>query len=101
MTPPLDGTNLIGITRDAVLTIASDLDIPVREQTIAREMLYTADEVFFTGTASEVTPIRSIDRIEVGAGSVGEVTRAVQARFLQTVRGEVDDVHGWLTPVGT
>lgn len=99
MTPPLDGTNLIGITRDAVLIIAGDLGIPVREQSIAREMLYTSDEVFVTGTASEVTPIRSIDRIPVGPGSVGEITRAVQTRFLQIVRGELDDPRGWRTPV--
>ena len=99
MTPPLDGTNLVGITRDAVLTIAAELDIPVREQSIAREMLYTSDEVFLTGTASEVTPIRTIDRIPVGTGTVGEVTRNVQTFFLQIVRGEVADTRGWLTPV--
>lgn len=98
LTPPLDGTNLVGITRDAVLTIAGDLGIPVTEQLIAREMLYTADEVFFSGTATEVTPIRSVDKIAVGSGRVGEVTRAIQQRFLQIVRGENDD-HDWLTPV--
>lgn len=99
MTPPLDGTNLIGITRDAVLTIAADLGIPSREQIIAREMLYTADEAFFSGTATEVTPIRSIDKIAVGTGLVGDVTRALQQRFLAIVRGEIADDHGWRTPV--
>ena len=86
----LDGTNLVGITRDAVMTIAGELDIPVREQSIAREMLNTSDEVFFTGTASEVTPIRSIDRIPVGPGTVGPITKAIQSRFLQIVRGELE-----------
>jgi branched-chain amino acid aminotransferase len=99
MTPPLDGTNLIGITRDAVLTIAADLGIPSREQIIAREMLYTADEAFFSGTATEVTPIRSVDKIAVGTGLVGDVTRAIQQRFLAIVRGELADDHGWRTPV--
>ena len=99
ITPPLDGTNLAGITRDSVLTLAGDLDIPVREQVVSREMLYTADELFFTGTASEVTPVRSVDKIAVGSGTVGEITRALQQRYLQTVRGEVTDTHGWLTKV--
>ncbi len=99
MTPPLDGTNLVGITRDALLTLAEDLGIPVREALIAREMLYTADEVFLCGTASEVTPVRSIDRIAVGAGVVGPLTRALQDRFLATVRGTHPDEHAWLTPV--
>jgi branched-chain amino acid aminotransferase len=99
LTPPLDGTNLIGITRDAVLTIANDLGIEARETAIAREMLYTADEAFLTGTASEVTPIRSVDRIPVGDGRVGERTRAIQRRYLAIARGEVDDAHSWLTPI--
>ena len=99
VTPASDGTWLWGITRDAVITIAGDLGIPVRHQAIPREMLYLADELFFTGTASEVTPIRSVDKIEVGTGQRGEITRAIQERFLATVRGEVEDQHGWLTPV--
>jgi branched-chain amino acid aminotransferase len=99
MTPPIDGTNLIGITRDAVLAIATDLGIPSREQIIAREMLYTADEAFFSGTATEVTPIRSIDKIAVGTGLVGDVTRAIQQRFRAIVRGEIADDYGWRTPV--
>jgi branched-chain amino acid aminotransferase len=99
ITPATDGTSLVGITRDAVITLAADLGIPVREQTVPREMLYAADELFFTGTASEVTPIRSVDRIEVGAGRAGEVTRALQERYLKTARGELEDQHGWLTLV--
>jgi branched-chain amino acid aminotransferase len=99
ITPFLDGTSLAGITRDAVLTLAEDLGIPVREQHVPREGLYTADELFFTGTATEVTPIRSVDRILVGDGTAGPVTLALQERFMAVVTGEADDVHGWLTPV--
>ena len=100
ITPALDGTSLSGITQDSVVTLAQDLDIPVRRQAVAREMLYVADELFFTGTASEVTPIRSVDRITIGEGKAGPVTKRLQQRFLAVARGEVDDVHGWLTPVG-
>ena len=99
VTPVLDGTNLVGITPHTVVTIAADLGIPVREQPVPREALYTADELFFTGTASEVTPIRSVGRVQVGAGRGGRITRALQQRYMQTVRGEVPDAHGWLTPV--
>jgi len=100
ITPFLDGTSLAGITRTAVIAIAGDLGYPVREQDVPRESLYTADELFFTGTASEVTPIRSVDRIAVGSGKAGPVTMAIQRRFMQTVRGEVEDTRGWLTAVG-
>jgi branched-chain amino acid aminotransferase len=100
LTPFLDGTNLTGITRDTVIHIARDLGFQVREGLVAREALYTADELFFTGTASEVTPIRSVDKIPVGEGMAGPVTLAIQQRFLQTVKGEVPDERGWLTPVG-
>ena len=99
ITPFLDGTSLSGITRDAVMTIARDLGYAVREQDVPRESLYTTDELFFTGTASEVTPIRSVDRIDVGEGKAGPVTLAIQKRFLATVKGEVEDSHGWLTHV--
>ncbi|MCG6955792.1 MAG: branched-chain amino acid transaminase [Gemmatimonadetes bacterium] len=99
ITPFLDGSSLAGITRDAVLRIAADLGYPVREQYVPRESLYTADELFFTGTASEVTPIRSVDRIPVGAGSAGAVTMAIQKRFMETVRGEREDARAWLTLV--
>jgi branched-chain amino acid aminotransferase len=98
-TPSLDGTNLNGITRDSILKIAEDLGIPTREGGVPRETLYLADELFFTGTASEVTPIRSVDRIQIGEGRMGPVTRAIQQRFLDTVRGRVPDTHGWLTHV--
>ncbi len=97
--PALDGTSLSGITQDSVLTLANDLGIPVRRQAVSREMLYTADELFFTGPASEVTPIRSVDRITVGEGKAGPVTKQLQQRFLAVARGEVEDVHGWLTLV--
>lgn len=97
ITPFLDGTSLAGITRDAVLTIAADLGYPTREQHVPRESLYVADELFFTGTATEVTPVRSVDRIEVGAGRAGPVTLAIQRRFLEVVRGETEDTYGWLT----
>jgi len=100
ITPFLDGTSLAGITRTAVLAIADDLGYPVREQDVPRESLYTADELFFTGTASEVTPIRSVDRVPVGRGRAGPVTLAIQKRFMETVRGEVEDARGWLTYVG-
>ena len=99
ITPALDGTSLSGITQDSVLTLASDLGIPVQRQAVSREMLYAADELFFTGTASEVTPIRSVDRITVGEGKAGPVTKRLQQRFLAVARGEVKDVHGWLTLV--
>ena len=99
ITPFLDGTSLSGITRDAIITIAQDLGYVVREQDVPRESLYTADEMFFTGTASEVTPIRSVDRVPVGEGKAGPVTREIQGRFLQTVKGEVPDTKGWLTAV--
>jgi branched-chain amino acid aminotransferase len=99
LTSPLDGTNLHGITRASVLTLAGDLGIPVREVPIPRELLYVADEAFFTGTAAEVTPIRSVDRITVGDGKRGEVTRLLQERFLGIARGEADDTHGWRASV--
>lgn len=99
ITPVIDGSLLAGITRDSVLAIARDLGIAVRQQPVPREMLYTADELFFSGTAAEVTPIRSVDRIAVGAGGRGPVTRAVQERFLDIAHGRVPDPQGWLTPV--
>jgi len=99
LTPFLDGTNLTGITRDSVILIAKDLGIGVREGLVAREALYTADELFFTGTASEVTPIRSVDKISIGEGKAGPVTLAIQRRFMEIVRGEVPDTAGWLDVV--
>ena len=97
--PAIDGTFLLGITRDSLMQVARDLGIPVKEQAVPREMLYTADEVFFCGTAAEVTPVRSVDRLPVGDGKPGPVTMALQERFFAIVGGEVPDTHGWLTPV--
>jgi len=97
-TPPLGACVLPGITRDSVMQIATDLGITVKEQPIVREMLYVADEVFFTGTASEVTPIRSIDKIDIGAGTRGRVTEVLQREFFAIIGGEREDKHGWLTP---
>ena len=99
VTPQLDGSLLRGVTRDAIIKMAADLGIEVQERPVPREDLYTADEVFFTGTATEVTPIRSVDRITVGEGKAGPVTKAVQKRFLGIAKGTEEDLHGWLTPV--
>ena len=96
VTPAVDGSFLSGITRDTVIALAAELDIPVREQAIPRETLYMADEMFLTGTASEVVPVRSVDRTPVGTGKAGPITRRLQKRFLEIVRGEVADTRGWL-----
>jgi len=96
-TPPLGSSVLPGITRDSVITLAHESGITVIEQIIAREMLYIADEVFFTGTAAEITPIRSVDRIVVGAGKPGPITKKLQERFLSIVEGRAEDKYGWLT----
>ncbi len=95
-TPPLATSILSGITRDAVKTIAHDLGYEVKEMTITREMLYLADELFFTGTAAEVTPIRSVDRISVGSGTRGPITKAIQQRFFDITAGRYPDEHNWL-----
>jgi branched-chain amino acid aminotransferase len=99
-TAPLSSGILQGITRDSVMRIARDLGVEVREGTIPREILYIADELFFSGTAAELTPIRSVDRIQVGTGKPGPVTRAIQEQFLGIATGKIDDRYGWLTPVG-
>jgi branched-chain amino acid aminotransferase len=98
-TPSLTCSILQGITRDTILTLARDLGLEVREQSIPREFLYMADEAFFCGTAVEITPIRSIDKIGVGTGRRGPATEALQARFFGIVSGEQTDTHHWLTPV--
>jgi branched-chain amino acid aminotransferase len=98
-TPPLGASVLPGITRDAILTLARGLGIPVSEQLIPREMLYIADEVFFSGTAAEITPIRSIDRITIGAGRRGPVAEQLQQEFFGVIQGARPDTHNWLTPV--
>lgn len=99
LTPPLAGTILPGITRDSIMTLARDAGYQVVEQQIAREMLYIADEVFLTGTAAEVTPIRSVDRIPVGKGSRGPVTERLQSEFFSLLKGDREDRYGWLTPL--
>jgi branched-chain amino acid aminotransferase len=99
MTAPLGNSVLPGITRDTIIQLAGDLGIPVVEQMLPREMLYIADEVFFTGTAAEVTPIRSVDKITVGSGAPGPITKALQKEFFAIVKGDTSDRHGWLTPV--
>ncbi len=100
-TPPLSASILGGVTRRCVMALAEDLGIPVREELISRERLYLADEAFFTGTAAEITPIRSVDGIPVGEGVRGPITRRLQEEFFGIVRGEIPDRHGWLTPVST
>ena len=99
ITPIIDGTSLSGITRQSVLQIAEYMGLPVREQLVPREMLYASDELFFTGTASEVTPIRSVDHIPIGAGSAGPMTLQIQKRFLDIASGRGADQWGWLTHV--
>jgi branched-chain amino acid aminotransferase len=98
-TPPVSSAILAGITRDAAITIARHLGYEVREQVLPREILYVADELFFTGTAAEMTPIRSVDRRVVGDGKRGPVTRAIQERFFAIARGQAEDRWGWLSYV--
>ncbi len=95
LTPQLDGTFLPGITRDAVMKLAKDEGIEVREQPLARETVYIADELFFTGTAAEITPIKSVDRIAVGDGKVGRITKLIQDKLLGIARGKYEDPYGW------
>lgn len=96
ITPSTTDSVLQGITRDAVMTLARDLGIPIREQGIPREMLYVADEIFLTGTAAEITPVRSVDRITVGSGVRGPVTTALQNAFFGLFNGRTTDKWGWL-----
>lgn len=98
-TPPVSSSILPGITRNSILRLAEDAGYPIRREAIPRGMLYTCDEAFFTGTAVEVAPIRSVDRITVGDGKPGPVTRRLMQEFLGITRGEVADRYGWLAPV--
>jgi branched-chain amino acid aminotransferase len=98
-TPPLSASVLPGITRDSIITLAQDHGFQVKEQDLPREMLYIADEVFFVGTAAEITPIRSVDKIQIGVGRRGPVTTAIQQAFFDYINGVVPDRHGWLMPV--
>jgi branched-chain amino acid aminotransferase len=98
-TPTLGSSILAGITRDCIITLARDLGYTVTETVVPREALYIADEVFVVGTAAEVTPIRSIDKIKIGSGRRGPVTEALQRAFFDVINGEAPDTHGWLTYV--
>jgi len=98
-TPPLGSSILGGVTRDAAITIARDLGYDLREQAMTREMLYLADEIFFTGTAAEITPVRSVDRLPVGDGKRGPITQAIQGVFFGIIEDDMPDKWGWLTPV--
>ena len=95
-TPSLNSSNLRGITRDSIIKVAKDLGYEVIEETITRERLYLADEVFFTGTAAEVTPIRSIDGKTIGIGKRGPVAEKIQSTFFDIVEGKIEDKFGWL-----
>jgi branched-chain amino acid aminotransferase len=99
LTAPLGNSVLPGITRDSVIRIAKDLKVPVVEQVIPREMLYIADEVFFCGTAAEITPIRSVDKIKVGKGHTGPITKAIRDEFYGIINGTESDPYHWFTPV--
>ena len=96
-TPPVGASILMGVTRECVLTLARDLGIDIREQFFPREMLYLADEIFFTGTAVEISPVRSVDRIQVGDGAPGPITRKLQDAFFGILHGKTADAHGWMT----
>jgi branched-chain amino acid aminotransferase len=98
-TTPLANSVLNGITRSSILTLAKQLGIPVIEQSLPREILYICDEAFFTGTAAEVTHLRSVDRILIGDGSMGPITKALHDEFFGIVNGTRPDRHNWLTPV--
>ena len=98
-TAPLSAGILQGITRDSVVTIARDLGVQIREQVLPREFLYVADELFFCGTAAEITPIRSVDRIPIGEGKPGPLTQRIQREYLGIAKGRIADRHNWLTPV--
>jgi branched-chain amino acid aminotransferase len=98
-TPPISSSLLSGLTRDAVITLAGDMNLEIRQEPIPREMLYISDEVFLTGTAAEVTPVRSVDKIVVGNGCRGEITRKIQDAFFDVVNGENEDHNKWLTSV--
>jgi branched-chain amino acid aminotransferase len=99
ITPPFSASTLPGITRMTVLELANELGIAHEEKTVPREMMYAAEEMFFTGTAAEITPVRSVDRIPVGKGKRGPITARIQKAFFDVVEGNVPDRHGWLTPV--
>lgn len=96
-TPPVSSSLLGGITRDSIIQMARDMGLEVKEEQMPREMLYIADEAFLTGTAAEVSPVRSVDKITVGAGKRGEITKKLQDKFFDVVNAKCEDEHGWLT----
>ncbi|TES94342.1 MAG: branched-chain amino acid transaminase, partial [Candidatus Cloacimonadota bacterium] len=99
ITPPLGSTILPGITRDSVITICRKMGIELIEDMFLREFLYIADELFFTGSAAEVTPIRSVDKIKIGNGKRGPITKKIQEKYLAYTNGEIEDIYNWLTYV--
>ena len=99
ITPPVSASILEGVTRSSVITLAEDLGIPVHYENVSRELLYVCDEVFMTGTAAEVTPVTSIDRVPIGEGRRGPITKSLQDEFFGVLEGSVPDRHGWLTKV--
>ena len=99
ITSPLSSGILNGITRDSIIRLATDFGIPIREMVMPREFLYLADELFFCGTAAELTPIRSVDRLPVGNAKPGPVTRKLQDAYMGVVKGRLPDKYNWLTPV--
>ena len=99
ITPPATASILLGITRDSIMALAREMGIEVREQVVPREMLYVADEIFMTGTAAEITPVRSVDRLAVGHGTRGPVTKALQDAFFGLFSGRTTDRWGWLEPL--
>lgn len=101
ITPPAASSILTGITRDSVMKLAAKNGLTVEEKVIPREGLYLADEIFFTGTAAEITPVRSVDRIEIGNGTRGPVTKQLQDEFFGLFSGETEDTHGWLEGIGS
>jgi branched-chain amino acid aminotransferase len=98
-TPPAEGSMLSGITRDSTIVLAHEAGITVREERIPREKLYVCDELFLTGTATEITPVRSVDRVPVGNGSRGPITELLQQRLMDVATGRAPDPHGWRTVV--
>lgn len=99
ITPPLGSSILAGITRNTVMHLAEELGFSLREEVVTRDMLYLCDELFMTGTAAEITPVRSVDRIAVGDGKRGPVTQRLQEEFFGITSGAIEDRHGWMKPV--
>jgi len=99
LTPPGSASILSGITRNTVITLAEELGLPLAEQSIAREQIYAADEVFMTGTAAEVTPVRQVDHMKIGNGGCGPITRKIQDVFFGLFNGKTKDKWGWLEPL--